>query len=273
MCVYSALNGTYLGANGARYTDPKQGDSVGDCYLISALSSIAWVNYDNIPNKAAPYSYNFWDWSSGNRVAKQVNAVDNTVSTAPIGARSVESAETWPAIYEKAYAIFRNIAQEPGCGNTAHRNLSAFATYNPVTTLAEISGLAPTSSLTSGDADGTAIFNKINAICSSKKTKYPAAAITKAGAGAGLQGSHSYSVLGVHDPYIILRNPNLIKPAGGGIFLGLWNSVSNQKFSGGAPVGGPTPPVNYDLSTIPGVFGLDKNLFKANFEKYGWVLW
>lgn len=283
MCIYYALNGTYLGANGARYSDPKQGDSVGDCYLISALSSIAWVNYDNIPNKASPFIFTFWDWHTGVRVRKDVAAVDNTVSMNPVGARSVESGETWPAIYEKAYANFMpvppnyaGLSQELGCNIPSHRDLTKFPTYNPITTLAEISGMPPTNSfLTSGDADGNATLAKINTICIGKKTKYPAAAITKGAAGNGLQAKHSYSILGLQDQYIILRNPNLTKPGAGvnGIFLGSWTGVNDQRFANGGAVGGARPAVNYDLSTIPGLFGIDKNVFKANFEKYGWVVW
>jgi len=284
MCIYYSLNGTYLGANGARYSDPKQGDSVGNCYLISALSSIAWVNYDNIPNKASPFNFTFWDWHTGAKVRKDVSAVDNTVCMSPVGARSVETGETWPAIYEKAYANFmpippnyNGLSQELGCNISSHRDLTKFPTYNPITTLAEISGVSPaqTSFMTSNDADGSAVVAKINTICTNKKTRYPTVAITTTAAGNGLQSKHSYSILGLQDPYIILRNPNLTKPGAGvnGVFLGTWTSVNDQRFLGGAAIGGPRPAVDYNLSTLPGVFGLDKEIFKANFEKYGWVTW
>ena len=98
----------------AEFFDPVQG-AVGDCYLIAALSSVAWARPFTISdvaratggdNEAFTHRITFY-----NNGQAQNFAVTDKILVADNGSvpfcRSSETGEIWPGILEKAYARMR----------------------------------------------------------------------------------------------------------------------------------------------------------------------
>jgi Calpain family cysteine protease len=98
----------------AEYFDPVQG-AVGDCYLIAALSSVAWARPFAISDAARAtggdnesFSHRMTFYNAGApqnfEVTDKILIDDN--GNIPF-CRASESGETWPSLYEKAYAKMR----------------------------------------------------------------------------------------------------------------------------------------------------------------------
>lgn len=96
------------------FSDPVQGQ-VGDCYLIAALSSVAWAMPHEIVdrNRATGTDNERFKHQIGFHGAngvENVEVTDNVLVTSggwTHFARSKEAGEIWPAVYEKAYAKWR----------------------------------------------------------------------------------------------------------------------------------------------------------------------
>lgn len=99
----------------AEFFDPVQG-AVGDCYVIAAMSSVAWSMPYTIADRSRATSTDNQRFVhrigfTGGAGLEQVEVSDQVLvysgtSSAPY-ARSKESGEIWPAVYEKAYAKWR----------------------------------------------------------------------------------------------------------------------------------------------------------------------
>lgn len=102
---------------GTEFGDPVQG-AVGDCWLIAALSSVAWSRPYAILQRTratGPNSEQFVDAvtfgvAPGSTKTFEVteNVPVHNGSGKPVFARSSEAGEIWPAVYEKAYARLRS---------------------------------------------------------------------------------------------------------------------------------------------------------------------
>lgn len=109
---------------GTEFGDPVQG-AVGDCWLIAALSSVAWTRPYAIVQRnrtTGPSDDQFVDmleFAGGNggtarfEVSEKVPVSNGTLQ--PLYARSAETGEIWPCVYEKAFAKFRsgNLTDKP----------------------------------------------------------------------------------------------------------------------------------------------------------------
>jgi hypothetical protein len=125
--------------------DPVQG-AVADCYLIAALSSVAWARPYLIAqrNRATDDAGNFVDliefFDGSNPVTVEVseNLPLGTPGNYFLYCRSSDPGEIWPAVYEKAYAKWRT--NDPG----DQPNIPAIAFGDPVGALAQLTGFVRT---------------------------------------------------------------------------------------------------------------------------------
>lgn len=255
----------------AEFFDPVQG-AVGDCYLISALSSIAWARPYVIANReraTGTGSQEFVDmveFHDGGKIA-QVEVTEKLPLNSPgnsyIYCRSSETGEIWPAIYEKAYAKWRTKTS----GDTP--NIEAIAGGDPVAACAQLTGLTPSyfacSSMTAG-----AIWTKVRENSVSRKTFNPMVAWTYGTPPAGVNykdahiaGSHAYSILGwLYDngrEYVILRNPWGFFEATLNVDTGSWMAYDGSFWR------------NVNLMNNDGTFALEAATFKKYYAGFGLV--
>jgi hypothetical protein len=205
--------------------DPVQGP-VGDCYLISALASVAWINQASLARYGATGNYAFRG-STINIGTKDVLYNNNV----PAGAQFGPNNYYWPLWYEKAYAKFR------GCQNwstTTCPNVGQLSGGAGIQALIDIATSYPQhNSLTINySIDGiNGMINKLNTITSpGAKALSPAVAWTPT-ATAQIQSDHTYSYLGYinRNPvyYIVLRNPCKVEPTSQVLTTGKWpNSIT-----------------------------------------------
>jgi Calpain family cysteine protease len=188
----------------AEFFDPVQG-AVGDCYLIAALSSVAWSKPYTISdaaratgsdNEAFKHQVTFYEAGQPKRieVSEKLLKVDGGGVTF---CRSSEDGEVWPGVYEKAYAKLRlGVA-------TDFPAIPDIAGGDPVGACAQLTGLAPTymwhSSFTAAQ-----VLNAVRTHSSNGRTTSPITAWTH---GSGAEGDvayrdanvvagHAYSILG-----------------------------------------------------------------------------
>jgi Calpain family cysteine protease len=217
----------------AEFFDPVQG-AVGDCYLIAALSSVAWARPFTISdaaratggeNEAFAHRITFY-----NNGQPQNFEVTDKILVADSGSvpfcRSSETDETWPGIYEKAYARMR-LGEA-----TDFPAIPDIAGGDPVGASAQLTGLAPTymwhSSFTAAQ-----VLAAVQSHSSNGRTTSPMTAWTY-GSGpegdvayrdANIVAGHAYSVLGsmrryefrldridIHPHLIPLDIPEIIPP-------------------------------------------------------------
>jgi hypothetical protein len=257
------------------FREPMQGYSA-DCYFIAALSSIAWAAQSTLSTN--PTSFNFY--SPDPRITDPDErtipiTIDQSLPVETSGKMIfascyVKSAivpamppvETWPALFEKAFASFKGkaIGDLPqGNGITALVNIlainsSAWKYYF-------IYDSTRTNVLTANP-------DNISNILATGKTKYPMVAWTRSSvSAAGIYPSHTYSLLGVYNGYIVLRNPYANRdqskvrpePNVGVITNGIWNPDH-------------LPDNLIDFSdTSDGIFALRPDLFTQYFQKFGRV--
>lgn len=261
-------------AEAAEFFDPIQG-AVANCYLIAAMSAVAW---------AQPYRIRHLTRATGTGQNQFVNNVrlhhvdthagtDVEVTDAiplryannrPMYARSSEVGETWPAILEKAYAKWESGA----AGDTPSIPSTAFG--SPSRACAELTGLTRFSVATSAtSADDLWSLVRENSL--SRRTFNPMVAATYSSgqsspdkvvySDANLVANHAYTVLGWDyrdaKKYIILRNPWGSTEATLGTLGG---TVSMYDVSWWRPI---------TLSNPDGVFGLEIGVFKSYFSHLG----
>jgi hypothetical protein len=232
-----------------------------DCYFISALSSIAWVN----PALLSLYgSYYF----SGQATALNTQNTPVDTNNRPIFAQIPQSGEIWAPLYEVAYAKWRsgNVNNTPDIPATIGNGGSGFQALKEITGRQNPANAEDPSNQTTADIWGKIETGAMLPIGNYQcyKTLNPSFAETKAGLGVitGIYSNHTYSLFGkinianTGKKYIVLRNPyahqipepdaSVIRPAVN--FFGVNLAASGD-----------------------GVFALEIERFKDYFTKYGSV--
>ena len=270
----------------AEYFDPIQG-GLGDCGLISALSSVAWTlpytfaqrsRATGTDNQQFKNQFRFTDPSTG--VASLVEATERipvwASTSTPLYAHSSEPGETWPAQLEKAYAKWIT-----GTTNDRPDMTSLNGSVWPDVATAVLTGRRPQRTATAGQTTA-AITNLVKSHCVNGRTVDPMTAWTYQTepegvnyADANIVANHAYSVLGwvgaplllpfrrslrpvlrVQLDYVILRNPwgdtEGTNP--------LVNSVSLRDIGFTRTL---------DLSVDDGVFAIDFSTFRRYFTAIG----
>lgn len=248
-----------------------------DCHFIAALSSYVWVKSLRaaLPREEGGlqyYTYYFYEYP---RARPRVVEVSNMIWLCDhcyYGARSVDPGEYWPAVYEKAYAAFRD-----GTGTDTPDMGVLDTTGNPVTALVHMTG-RQSFVYRNATMSASAAFSRIQQLTLANKTTMPMVAWTYASdvasaaadppgvhyADDAIVANHSYSILGIHVPsadeaYVVLRNPFGIgtgEPSAG-VAAGVW------------PVRTPWGENEIPLDLEDGIFALEKDLFHAYFEAFG----
>lgn len=231
------------------YNDPVQG-ACNSCFLMAALSSVAWTEPGKIITSIA--SIGFYGSPGQKTPVSVTEQLPTDASHQPVYARCSDTQETWPAIYEKAYAKWKGCCvsnpDQPVYGNLPWGN--------PVTALKEVLGY---SKETQKQASAYNPADPLDIPCAANgKTTKSWVAWTKATVDqAGIYPNHSYSVLGKFGTdYIVLRNPygaTIAEPTTN-IGSGVWQAI---------------PGVS--LNTLDGVFAFKNDAFKRNFAYYGSV--
>lgn len=263
-------------AEAAEYFDPIQG-AVGDCYLIAALSSVAWARpqaIQHVTRATGPGQQNFTnrisfykvDTTEIERHVEVTDAVLQGVGGGYLYCRSSEPGEVWPAVYEKAYAKFATNV------NNDHPNITSIAGGDPVNATSRLVGGARTYHWTAQNT-ADALFDVVRGNSRGGRTFNPMTAWTYPSgdvapnpvnyADANVVGNHAYSVLGWAQRggvrYIVLRNPwgqheVTAGALGGSITLhdvSWWRSV--------------------DLGVQDGTFAIPIDVFKSHFAGMGVV--
>ena len=257
----------------AEFHDPIQG-IVGDCYLIAALSSVAWARPFDIYHKTRAIGkdqsefVNMVKFYDENGVSSEVEVTSSfpvsDYSGGPIFARSLEANESWPAIIEKAYAKWRT-------NHTGDKpDIMQLAGGSPSVAIHQLTGLKewhdPTSDYSADD-----LWDLVRSNSKSRRTILPMTASTASELminelggtylGSGIGPGHAYSILGwdFHndEKYIILRNPWGYQEPDTGV---LSTSVSFFDISWWRSI---------DLLSLDGVFGLKMDVFKEYFYYIG----
>ena len=262
----------------AEFSDPIQG-AVGDCYLIAALSAVAWARTYVIAHRTwrdqsqreidmVLFNQNN-DWI---KIAVSEKLPLRTPGNSFIYARSQDRGELWPAIYEKAYAKWKTN------DNSDTPNILAIAGGDMVRATDELMGgtryYYATRSLT---ADS--LWTKVRQNSISRKTFNPMTAWTYSSGqsspdhvnynSANIVANHAYTVLGWDyrnaQKYIILRNPWGQTESRVGVDNGHWAAWDAPYY------GGPGKWISVNLPLNDGVFALRMDEFKKYFAGLGLV--
>jgi Calpain family cysteine protease len=205
-------------------TSPVQG-ALGDCWLISAMASVAWCHSDAIEERtlkdgngviaAGGAAYEFTFYASPSWATPKTLSVKDDVPVTSAGqyiyACSSVSGETWPANMEKAFIGMRGPTGfiEPSSSNYAELNGG-----DPAWAVASLVGRPPYYYYAS-DPNAWSI---INSRCTSGVATQPMTAWTYGTGsatisydGSGIVANHAYSILGTltvgGQNYVVLRNP------------------------------------------------------------------
>ncbi|MBA7649939.1 hypothetical protein ES703_57738 [subsurface metagenome] len=260
----------------AELTDPIQG-AVANCYLIAALSSVAWARTYVIAQRTratgtGPQDFvDMIEFKKGGKSEKvevtellPLNSPGNTF----IYARSSEPGEIWPAVYEKAFAkwVTKDAGDKPNILKTAYGD--------PVGAAASLTGLTPYYYWNSSFS-GYQIWQKVRGNCISRKTFNPMVAWTYGSSpspdvnysNAHIAANHAYSILGWqyanNQKYIVLRNP-------WGNYEAIINVAGSTWIAWDAPYyGGPGWWRPIPMATNDGIFALRADTFKKYFAGFG----
>ncbi len=259
----------------AEFFDPVQG-AVANCYYIAALSAIAWATPFRIAHLTRATGanqpqfndlINFYTPDSGGALDKAIQvseAVPLTASGDFIYCRSSEVNETWPAIYEKAFAKLKTgtASDMPDITQTGWGDcVWATAQLN--------GGTRRYWNTASRSADD--LWNLLRSNCLSYRTFNPMTAWTYSSGdsspdhvdynSAHVVGSHCYTVLGwaYRDcrRWIVLRNPWGNTEA---IASVLDATISMYDVSWWRPI---------TLKNNDGVFAMEISAFKKYFAGFG----
>ncbi len=261
----------------AEFHDPVQG-AVANCYYIAALSAVAWSTPYRIAQQTRatgtgqPQFLNritFYKPDSQGQVDREIEVSESVPKSASGGfiyARSSETDEAWPAIYEKAFAKLKT-----GTG-TDHPDITATGWGDCVWATAQLTG-GSRAYYDTASRTADQLWNLLRSNCLSYRTIRPMTAWTY-GSGAdapepvdyntaNVVGSHCYTVLGWAyrncKRYILLRNP--------------WGSTEVTAGSLDATVHA------YDVSwwrpialkDMDGTFAMEIGTFKKYFAGFGVV--
>jgi hypothetical protein len=284
----------------AAYNEPIQGN-LPNCFFIAALSSVAFAAatipktsllqaQPNTPPDSTTYSYTFYNLVNG---APKADLPAVTVSNKlPFDSynrypysKSITTGEIWVAMYEKAFACWKNraLGDKP--------DYSLICTGDPVLALLNLTGwnyTAATKCLTKNFKDGTEIYNKIYSLCKFtagyRTTAKPMVAYTYdpriespppgiTYTDATIVANHAYSVLGVHkiptdNYYIVMRNPWGQKGAMPGSGYG---DPDPSSLPADALASGPWYQIPNLADPNDAIFALRASVFKDYFKGFGWV--
>ena len=210
-------------------SDPDQG-AVGDCWLIAALASVAMTHPSKLihPTGSGPHTINLHGDFSGWKSYTGSEKIPVNSSNRVVFAKSLDSGEIWPALYEKAYAqrVANTTSDTPnilkltgGFGTDALRALTGFKTKVRFTK----------------GSSANKLYEVVDGYSAGGKAVWPMVASTYSGdfwvpgkyADVNIVANHVYSVLG-HltkngEKYIVLRNPWGKHSATVDVASGTWN--------------------------------------------------
>lgn len=193
----------------AEFFDPVQG-GLGDCWLIAAMSSVAWALPYTVAQRSRATGANNTQFTNqfefvdpANGQTHTFEATDQIVvwsgTSSPMYGHSSETGEIWPAMVEKAYAMWR------GGTTDDHPDLTVLNGGDPVHASAALTGRKPQYTWTASTST-TDLLHLVKSHSASYRTLDPMTAWTY-GSGddspdkvnysdANLVAGHAYSVLG-----------------------------------------------------------------------------
>ena len=204
------------------FDDPMQG-VLGDCYFIAALSAVVWTRPYAIANHAKASAYGNED-SPLHRLTFYRNGKAETVEVSEkaavrvVGggyqwafARSRDAKEIWPAVLEKAYAVWRTKTK------TDRPDMLTLTDGNPGEACMALVG-GKMSTYLHSDVSSSDVLRNITENCEGKRAINPmfASSLLDDHEGcdcnaAKITHRHSYSILGWDErggrKYVVLRNP------------------------------------------------------------------
>ncbi len=253
----------------AEITDPKQG-ALADCYLIAALTSVAWSRPYVIVNATRPSSsdneenpiHKITFYRNGKpeevEVSERIPLDEET--DAILFASSKDPGEIWPAVIEKAYAKWKTGS------NTDYPNYEKIAGGSAADACAELIGGKASYKLHSSISENELIkfiksncvsYRAVNPMVASSHTIIPKDCDYKK---ASLAPWHAYSILGYEkykdEYYVILRNPWGCHHGTLDTRDGDWNVYNNSFFAKIA--------LNQN-----GIFSMKLSTFKKYFRRTG----
>ncbi|KAA0068676.1 C2 family cysteine protease [Rhodanobacter sp. T12-5] len=259
----------------AEFFDPVQG-AVANCYYIAALSAIAWATpfrLAHLTRATGPTQpqfndqINFCKPDSGGTLDQAIQVSETLPMTAGgnlIYCRSSESGETWPAIYEKAFAKLKTGTA------TDMPDITQTAWGDCVWATAQLNG-GTRSYYDTASRSADDLWTLLRSNCLSYRTFNPMTAWTYSSgdaspdhvdyASAQIVGSHCYTVLGWAyrncQRWIVLRNPWGNTEAATSI---LDATISMYDVSWWRPI---------TLKNNDGVFAMEIGAFKKYFAGFG----
>jgi len=271
-----AKTGTFFHET-AEFFDPVQG-AVANCYYIAALSAIAWATPFRIAHLTRATGINqdqfndqipFYKPDSGGVIDKEVQvseALPLSMGGGFIYARSSEAGETWPAVYEKAFAKLKT-------GTTTDMpDITKTGWGDCIRATAQLNGGSRhyfnTASRSADD-----LWSILRSHCLSYRTFDPMTAWTYSSgeaspdhvdySSAQVVGSHCYTVLGwaYQDckRWIVLRNPWGSFEATASV---LDDTIYMYDVSWWRPI---------TLKNADGVFAMEIGAFKKYFAGFGYA--
>ena len=259
----------------AEFFDPVQG-AVANCYYIASLSAIAWATPFRIAHLTRATGPNqeqfndmirFYKPDSGGALDQEVQMTEALPLTAGgdfIYCRSSEAGETWPAVYEKAFAKLKTGTP------TDMPDITQTAWGDCVYATAQLNG-GTRHYYDTASRTADALWNLLRSNCLSYRTFNPMTAWTYSTGDAApdhvdyssahVVGSHCYTVLGwaYRDcrRWIVLRNPWGSYEATASV---LDATISMYDVSWWRPI---------TLKNTDGVFAMEISAFKKYFAGFG----
>ena len=235
---YNNMN-MFADSNHVRRIDgPIQG-ATSNSWLIAAMFSVFWADPtaihqifrgDGLKHNRLRHNIKFHDKGGRNNADTRTIQVDyevpiNKTSNEPVYCRASGGTDYWPALYEKAFAmwIMHSNSDRPDITQTAHGD--------PIKAMAQIDGREPQYYFTEKHDD---LAGYVRHYCVGFKTMSPMCAFTYASGnmfrGSNLVANHAYSILGWSNygdgQYIIIRNPwGVTEPRGLMSYPGLLDRV------------------------------------------------
>jgi len=256
------------------FSDPIQG-SVGDCWLIAALSAVAWaLPYDVVHCNRATRSgnekehmnkLNFYKKGYGrDGKNKSVEVTEKCLvangTSILVYARSQDMGEIWPAVYEKAFARWT------GPEDSDMPDIASLAGGDPALAMAQLTDRKP-QYFDTASRDASTLWGIVRSHSRSYKTFDPMTAWTHASGsqytyGSGIAANHAYSILGWafrnNKMYIVMRNPwGFFEPTGGNTYNGVVQMFDETFWR----------PIN--MIPKDGVFAIEAESFKDYFACIG----
>jgi hypothetical protein len=208
-----------LVVDGVRASDITQG-YIGDCYMISALASVAHLHPDAIANAMKDLGDGTVEVTFQTSAGPRSVLVDKELPTKDgkgFYARSTDVKELWGPLLEKAFAEF---TRRGYAGIDGMKPEAALSTGHVLTMLT--GGQPGYVDLKSGGHDQAVVFDTLKSLLEQKlPTILSTGAEPDRYMNTGLYGSHGYSVLGVVEEngqkLVELRNPwGFAEPSGNG---------------------------------------------------------